>query len=325
MLPRVAFPYREHTVMAGHVGPVFVVRFNTTGTHCLSGGKDRMVHLWNPYKDDNNLIKTYKGAHGYEVLDIAITKLNDKFATCGGDKSIFFWDVATGRTIARMREGGANGGGHTSRINTISLNKDDSVLFSGGYDKMICAWDLRTKSRDPIQMISDAKDSISSLTVLEHTVTACGIDGNVYTYDIRAGTKTVDHIGHSVTSVRASNDGNCLLLTCMDNCLRLLDRSNGQVLGAYQCPGLHTDAYKMDSCLTNDDAYVLAGSNDGNVYFFSLVEQEKVHVLGGGGEAAGEAKETKVGHTKPVVSVDFHPKETYLVTASHDGTVRLWN
>ena len=39
------------------------------GTYALTGGQDRVVRLWNPHT--GNLIKSYEGAHGYEIADIA--------------------------------------------------------------------------------------------------------------------------------------------------------------------------------------------------------------------------------------------------------------
>lgn len=40
------------------------------GNYCMSGGQDQTIKLWNPSK--GSLIKTFAGAHGYEVLDIAM-------------------------------------------------------------------------------------------------------------------------------------------------------------------------------------------------------------------------------------------------------------
>lgn len=37
------------------------------------------------------------GVHGYSILDITISKDNSKFASAGGDKSAFLWDITTGR------------------------------------------------------------------------------------------------------------------------------------------------------------------------------------------------------------------------------------
>jgi len=206
---KLGYPYREETVMAdGHAGAALVVRFNSDGGYCLSGGKDRAIVLWNPHKGLK--IKTYKGAHGYEVLDIRVTKDSTRFASCGGDRVVFMWDVATGNTITRFR-------GHTERINTIYFNPDESILCSGSYDKTVRCWDLRSRNtRDGIQTLSDFNDSVSSLVVTDHEIIAGSIDGKLRTYDIRMGKMVTDYIAQPVTHVALSHDQQCVLLSCLD-------------------------------------------------------------------------------------------------------------
>lgn len=34
--------------------------------------------------------------HGWEVYDLDISTDNSRIASCGGDKMVFLWDVATG-------------------------------------------------------------------------------------------------------------------------------------------------------------------------------------------------------------------------------------
>lgn len=49
---------------------------------------------------------------------------NTKFASCGGDRSVFLWDVSTGVTTRRLA-------GHLSKIYCVQFNEDSSVLASG--------------------------------------------------------------------------------------------------------------------------------------------------------------------------------------------------
>ena len=49
---------------------------------------------------------------------------NVKFASSGGDRSVFVWDVATGATVRRLP-------GHMGKVNAVELNDDASVLASG--------------------------------------------------------------------------------------------------------------------------------------------------------------------------------------------------
>jgi len=73
--------------LKSHTGAVHVVHYNSTGQYCLSGGQDRSIILWNP--NTGAKIKSYE-AHGWEVLDIAISYDNAKFASVGGDKAVYF-------------------------------------------------------------------------------------------------------------------------------------------------------------------------------------------------------------------------------------------
>jgi mitogen-activated protein kinase organizer 1 len=172
-----AFPHKQHTEMKGHVGPVFVVRFNKDGDYCLTGGKDRSVCLWNPHKGVR--IKEYAGEHGYEVLDVQVTNDNSKFASCGGDKNTLLWDVSTGRIIRRFR-------GHEGKVNSIAFNKDGGVLVSAGYDTNLLCWDMRATAYKPMQTISNEfKDSVTCVTCIDDAIIACSIDGSLKQFDIR--------------------------------------------------------------------------------------------------------------------------------------------
>jgi WD40 repeat protein len=69
------------------------------------------------------LIQSYTG-HGYEVLDLAVTEDNARFASVGGDRHVLLWDVATGKTLRRWT-------GHSGRVNAVDFGGDGSVVVSG--------------------------------------------------------------------------------------------------------------------------------------------------------------------------------------------------
>jgi mitogen-activated protein kinase organizer 1 len=49
-----------------------------------------------------------------------------------------------------------------------------------------------------------------------------------------------------------------------------MDRANGGLLNAYK--GHRNEKYKIRSCLSNSDAHVLSGSEDGKIYIWDLME-----------------------------------------------------
>lgn len=294
-------PCKETCQLKGHQGAVRAVRFNHDGNYCLTCGSDKLLKLWNPHKAV--LLKTYSG-HGYEVLDAVGSSDNSRLASCGADKTVVQWDVATGQILRRFR-------GHTARVNCVKFNQPDStVIISGSYDATIRCWDCRSRSAEPIQIIDDAKDSVSSLMVSQHEILSGSIDGKVRNYDIRMGQLHVDCIGHPVTSVSFTRDGQCVLASTLDDTIHLMDKDTGELLNEFT--GHKNRDYKVDSCLSSSDAQVVSGSEDGRICFWDLVEGKIVHTL-------------EKAHESVVYSISYHPAEIALLSASSDGKVKVWH
>ena len=87
-----------------HSEAINAIRFTYDGNYCMTASSDRSLKLWNPHKNnvllddatiDRNsdtkdalLIKTYDGAHGYPVHDVAIFRDNSRFISAGVDKYV---------------------------------------------------------------------------------------------------------------------------------------------------------------------------------------------------------------------------------------------
>ena len=65
------------------------------------------------------------------------------------------------------------------------------------------------------------------------------VDGTVRQFDIRAGMLLTDNLHEAVTGIAVSHDGNCVLASCLDHTLRLLDKASGESLANYkgEAPG----------------------------------------------------------------------------------------
>lgn len=143
---------------------------------------------------------------------------------------------------------------------------------------MINLWDGRSNSNKPIQTLSEATDTVSSLHVHmpTYSVASGSYDGRARIYDIRMGRTTVDVLGNPVTSVRCSADGNALLASTLDSRIRMLDRDDGKLLKAFghednteptqpilqrQKPAAYRNTeLRIRSVFAKADAVVLSGS-----------------------------------------------------------------
>jgi mitogen-activated protein kinase organizer 1 len=56
-------------------------------------------------------------------------------------------------------------------------------------------WDLRAHSRQPIQILDEAKDAIQTLHVGASQIISGSVDGNLRVYDLRMGELRTDFLG----------------------------------------------------------------------------------------------------------------------------------
>lgn len=168
-------------------------------------------------------------------------------------------------------------------------------------------WDTRSRKFDPIQILDEAQDGVSSLKVSEHELLTGSVDGRVRRYDLRMGQLHVDFINSPITCVCFSADAQCTLTSSLDSPVCQLDKSTGEMLGEYK--GHKMKGYKLDCCLSSKDTHVLSCSEDGHVYCWDLVEGSLTLKL-----PVGKAV---------VQSLSFHPSETRLLTAM-EGRVQVW-
>ena len=164
-------------------------------------------------------------------------------------------------------------------------------------------WDCKSQSTKPIQVLEEARDSVSTLQVVGHEICTGSVDGRVRVYDLRMGMVYVDVVGRMspppsfptdssirnanllsalpepVTSLRQTKDTNGLLISTLDSTIRLLDKGNGALLQAYK--GHVNKDFRIRSCFGINDAFVVSGSEDGKIYVWDMLEGKVVKKLDG--------------------------------------------
>lgn len=235
------------------------------------------------------MIQTYS-AHGYAILSIDVAASNATFVSSGGDRSVFLWDVSTAKTIRRF--GSNTTEGHTSRINCVRYGgPGESIVVSGGFDTTVRIWDAKSQSGKPIQVLEEGRDSISDILVRGYEIVAGSVDGRVRSYDIRWGKCTVDVIGAPVTSLCGMRDGKAMLVSTLDDTIRLMDLGdggNGGCLKSYK--GHKNSEFRMKSCFGGNERWIIGGSENkgGEILVWDVMTgtiMERILVQGKGEEA----------------------------------------
>lgn len=325
--------------LSGHNGPVHAIRFTADGKYCISGGQDRTVRLFNPTKMDpacstlkrlkssrirkfepelgiptHDLpsclpIQNYSNGHSHPIHALSI---NDESTTLlsSSDRTLVITDVISTTAIRRYH-------GHSSRINSVAAASAQSqVYLSASYDGTVRIWDGKSHSKEPIQILSEAKDSVTSVLIDEHSsrceIVTASVDGIIRTYDLRKGIVKHDDAGEPITSMAFSRDRNCLLLNGLDGILRFMERDTSELLNSYM--GSHeAGQYGLECAISATDEYVLTGSEDGKVVLYDLVDCKMVQAL--------------IGHTRPTCSICAHPnrnQSSVVISASYDSNAVVW-
>lgn len=276
--------------LTSHAGPINAISFSSLGgTYILTGSSDRQVHLsrsepTNPEKPSTPIQKY--AAHGYPVLDIAVAQDNQTFASVGGDRSVFLWDVQNAQGTVR-RFGSNTNQGHTSRITCVAFAGDgDSVLVSGSDDRTVRLWDVKSRDAKPLLVLEEAKDGVSSLLVPDngYEIIAGGIDGRLRSYDVRTGRVTVDVQPGPITSLDLSRDGKTILVGCLDGRIRMMDRADGTCLRAFppegNAEGYRNESLRLKSCFAVNESLVLSGSeSDGKIHGWDVLSAKSIGTL----------------------------------------------
>lgn len=282
-------------------GAVRAVRFSIDGAYCITCGSDRKLKLWNPHR--GALLKTYSG-HGDEVMDVSAACDSSQIISCGLDKSVILWDVSTGSPLRRFR-------GHMSGITTIRFNEESTMAISGSRDNLVMFWDIRSRSYDPVQTLNDAKDAISSVRITNYEILTSSFDSRIRRYDIRAGTMATDCLGSPVTCASFTRDGQCILASCADGIIRLMDKDTGELLSEFH--GHLAKDLCLESSVDCFDTKILSGSADGKLWIWDLASQKVLDKLCG---------DTLSKY--PTVSIAVHPQENCIL-AANGGGVLMWN
>lgn len=203
----------------------------------------------------------------------------------------------------------------------MSFNSNSAVLATGSFDTTVKLWDCRSRNFEPIQTLSEAKDSISSVEINDNEILTGSVDGTLRIYDVRTGKLVSDFIGQPINSVQRSQDGHSVLISCLDSKIRLFDKDDGNLLQTF---GGHLNAvYRIKALFANNDGWVISTSEDGRVYVWDVLSADILYKLSSNQHIIDRNDES-TSHTT-AFSLAVHPSQVEFVCSSLSGNLQVWS
>ncbi|XP_010012955.1 PREDICTED: WD repeat-containing protein 88, partial [Nestor notabilis] len=275
-----------------------------------------------------------------------------KILSCSYDKTVKLWDVDKGVPIHVFEEQ------HTAPISECSLTPDDRRMVTSSYDNTVKVWDMETGkilwtaehdgivtscniSCDGRYVVSSSDREIAihifdsvSTTVVAHirghhksTITRCCFDPDnqrvtSVSYDktiklwdmLTRSTSITINKGHSnaISDCCFTSHGHHLCTASWDRSLKIWDIKKGE----FQChePVSLYEGHEgsVSSCVFSQDAsLVVSGGYDKAVAIWDT--------------DAGYKKLSLKGHWDWVTDVAISRNKKWILSASKDSTLRLWN
>ena len=126
-----------------------------------------------------------------------------------------------------------------------------------------------------------------------------------------------------ITSICFTKDGQCMLVNSSGgSTIKLFDKSSGELLQEFHGHS-HKGDYRIEAVLDDTDQKVFSGSEDGNVYVWSLVEATLLTKLNHNRNDGENKDSVSYDRNLVVASLTFHPSASYLCSAAK-GWIYHW-
>jgi len=256
--------FNIQSTFSAEQGAIRCVRFNKSGDYCLTGGADKSIKLWKP--STALCLNSYK-AHSGDILDLMASSDNSNIISASSDCKGYLWDVATCKVLRKFMP-------NNGPLNAIKFNKYDSLVFTGSTDSKVKIYDIKGSLKDPIMILADSADSITSLDIGESKLVCSTAHGQIITYDLRNNSVHLDCVSLGpIYCAKILNSDNFAIITSDKNSLRMFNLEDGSQTKKFQSKQSF-GSFKVECALDSSQMNVYVGSQDGKIYSFDVLTGE---------------------------------------------------
>ncbi|KAG8989751.1 hypothetical protein FRB94_014059 [Tulasnella sp. JGI-2019a] len=281
------------------------VAWSPDGKMIVSGSGDRTLQLWDSITG-SRIRGAWKG-HTEEVSSVAWSP-DGKWVVSGSDKTLRMWDPSTGTPIGEAWKG------HADQVQCVSWSPDGKRIASGSKGRDICLWDSSTGAVVGGPWMDDGAVYDLAWSPDGKTIVSANGGNTLGLWDTDNGSMIGNPWkGHTkqVTCVAWSPDGKRVISGSKDKTLHLWDSSIGEPVGDTWRG--HTRAVQSVSW-SPDGNSIVSACDDGLILWNSTT-----------GEPRRLEQRGPESHARHVYRIAFSQYSDKLVSASSDGTLRVWD
>ncbi|KAI5968486.1 LIS1 [Candida theae] len=288
-----------------------------------AGCNDGSINIWNFASDDNALPEKIMKAHTRGVNKLAFSQ--DKIelnkgdepqyilASCSSDLTIKLYNATTHQHLKTLR-------GHDHTVSSIQFSKSN-LLYSVSRDKTIKAWNVvdGTCIKSFVGHSEWVRDLDVCSSKLGDFVLTCSNDQSARLSHGQSGTGVALLIGHShvIEAVR-------FLPKLSNSVIDTFIMNNSDLF-----PSLPIELLKNDVYGQFGFKYCLTASRDNTIKLWLLPPPTQIPGRPPMPSKYNQAQAWLIanltGHTSWVKSVQVHPNGKYVLSASDDKTIKVWD
>ncbi len=255
--------------------------------------------------------------HSSVITSLALSPDGKWLLSGSWDDSVRLWDMESGREIYRFDA-------PRSGINSVAISPDGKRMYAAGSDNVLRVWSLETGAL--LRTMAGHRSFIQAIAVSpngEWLATGGGydppdmqLDNTVRIWDANTGRLMRELSGHSqaVMAVRFLSGGREIVSASLDGSIRVWRAADGKLLRRLEHGSpVRSIAFSRDEAqlVTGGGRYEAGVSdiNDARLWDFR----------------AGKVLRHFGGHAQNLSGVAISSDGRQILTASFDGTVRLWS
>jgi WD40 repeat protein/DNA-binding SARP family transcriptional activator len=283
-------------------GPLRAVAFGPGGTRIVTAGSDGIARVWDARLGRQLL--AFAG-HVGALVDVAFTPDGDRLLTSGRDGTTRLWDVSVSGARGGLKVPTAEG-----IFTGVAFGPDGATFAAPGEPAGVTIWDTETgeEVRTLVGLIHAKVTTVTFSPDGRQLAVASDAMSTPQVWDVDSGELllTLDWQLAGSRTIAFSADGTGLISGSSDGGVRVWDAVTGEQRAEFRSGG----AGILSAAASPDGRFVVGGDQVGAVWVWDLDTSERVHRLD--------------AHTGAVGGLAFGADGT-LVTASEDGTARVWD